>query len=40
MCFPEYDNYLTNINNEYSFIFSFDTQIYTVDTKGAKPLSL
>ena len=34
MCLPEYDNYFTNIKNENSFIFSFDTPIYTVDRKG------
>ena len=34
MCIPEYDNYFTNIKNENSFIFSFDTPIYTVDRKG------
>lgn len=38
MCLPEYDNYFTYLNennlNESSFIFSFDTPIYTVDRKG------
>ena len=34
MCLHEYDNYFTNNNIENSFIFTFDTPIYTVDRKG------
>ena len=34
MCLPEYNNFFTNNIKENSFIFSFDTPIYTVDRKG------
>jgi len=38
MCLPEYENYFSFLNKnnlkENSFIFSFDTPIYTVDRKG------
>ena len=38
MCLPEYKNYFSFLNKnnlkENSFIFSFDTPIYTVDRKG------
>ena len=38
MCLPEYENYFSFLNKndlkESSFIFSFDTPIYTVDRKG------
>ena len=34
MCLPEYDNYFTNNIKDSSFIFSFETPIYTVDRKG------
>ena len=38
MCLPEYENYFSFLNKndlkESSFVFSFDTPIYTVDRKG------
>ena len=34
MCLPEYDTFFTNNIQENSFIFTFDTPIYTVDRKG------
>ena len=34
MYLPEYNHYFNNYTKENSFIFSFDTPIYTVDRKG------
>ena len=34
MCLPDYKDYFNNFTKESSFIFSFDTPIYTVDRKG------